>query len=849
MLNRFLIFLVFLMGTNVSANAADVTEYLPANHVYDESIAKPEDLFSFGLGERHIRHDQLLRYFEVLSQSSDRVLLTEMGMTNEMRRQLLVTISHPNNLTNIDDILANNNKPQSATSRQPLVIWLGYSVHGDEISGSNASLAVAYHLVASQDEQVLKMLEDTIIVLEPSINPDGMDRFTTWVNTHRGVAPNSDPNHIEHHQDWRTGRTNHFGFDLNRDWLLLSQRETQNRMAFFHQYQPHVLGDFHEMGANSTYFFQPGIPSRTHPFTPEDNQMLTRKLATYHAKALDSDNRLYYSQESFDDFYYGKGSTYPDINGGVGVLFEQASSRGFQQDTINGLLSFEYGIKNQVLTSFSTIEGAWKNKAEFFAYREKFDKESLAQASKEKFEGYLLASDQDQYRMQMFLKKLKQHQINVYPLSEDFRLNGRVYPANTSYYVPLEQKKYRVIKALFDQGTNFRDNTFYDVSGWTLPLAMNIEFHEVSRTWGLKLAESVWQQPRDISQSIDTAAYAYVFEWFDYRAPRLLNALLSEGVKAKVATKSFTSQVQGKQRLFPAGSIMIPAASQQNEGWRALIENYANIHQITVHSVSTGLTIAGIDLGSSAFAPIDPVKVLLIGGKGSSQYEAADILFYLDAQLHIPVTVVEQNRLRRVKLADYSHIIMVDGNYKQLGKKVVEDIKTWVQQGGVIFGQKRAAKWLADAEFLKAEFVSKEHLDELFDVSNLSYQDKEALSARKRIAGAIFQGQLDTSHPLSFGYSNTNLPLFRNSTLIMKAPEQPFISVARYAKEPLLSGYTDKNLVNKIASNAAIVAHNFGRGRVIATTDVLAFRGYWAGSSKLLANSLFFAKAFSASGG
>lgn len=824
-----------------SCFAAAVTEYLPQAHSYNEQISKPEDIFGFGLGERNIRHDQLLEYFTRLASQSKRVVNTDIGRTTEFRKQILVTISAPQNLAKLPQLLASADRQQAD---QPLVIWLGYGVHGDEISSSNAALVVAYHLAASQSEQVAKLLENTIIVLEPSVNPDGMDRFVNWASTHRGVTPNADPNHIEHHQGWRTGRTNHFGFDLNRDWLLLSQIESQNRLAYFHQYQPHVLGDFHEMGANSSYFFQPGIPSRTHPLTPSSNTKLTGLLAKYHAAALDAEQRLYYSEESFDDFYYGKGSTYPDINGAVGILFEQASSRGFQQDTDNGLLTFTYGIKNQVLTSLSTIEGAWQNRDKFVQYRQDFYQQSQKAAKKQKFSGYLVTESKDNYRLNAFLSKLKQHQIAVYPLAKDYQLDGQVFDKKHSFYIPLGQKQYRVIQALFNRGTNFQDNTFYDVSGWTLPLAMDIDFYQVGRTWGLELAEQPWQGEKPTVLAAKPAAYAYAFEWYDYLAPKLLNQLLTAGIKAKVATKNFASVIDGQQNNFAKGTIVIPAALQTNPQWRGQLTELAKQNAIDLYSIATGLTVTGVDIGSSSMVVIDKVKVLLVGGKGSSQYEAAEVLYYLDASLSVPVTVVERPRLSAIDLADYTHIIMVDGNYQTFADQTTKKITTWIKNGGVIIGQKRAAKWLADNDLLKVNFVSKAHIDQMFDSDNLRYQDQEKLSARKRIAGAIFASDLDLSHPLSFGYSDARLPLFRNSNLIMKRGSLPFLSIANYPEKPLLSGYTDNNLVNTIANQPAIVGHNLGKGRVIATTDNLTFRGYFHGSAKILANSLFFAKAF-----
>lgn len=251
------------------------------------------------------------------------------------------------------------------------------------------------------------------------------------------------------------------------------------------------------------------------------------------------------------------------------------------------------------------------------------------------------------------------------------------------------------------------------------------------------------------------------------------------------------------------------------------------------------------NIGSPSLKTVNPIKVLLVGGKGVSEWEAGEVKFYLDDTLNIPVTVVEKERLNNIDLNTYTHVLMVSGNYYRLHPSAVIKLESWVKQGGVLFAQKQAAKWLADKEILRASFVSKNQINQLFDSSTLSYKDKSDLAARQRITGAIYETKLDTSHPLAFGFSDSTLPVFRNSTLIMEPLNYPFISIAMYSEAPLLSGYTDKNLVNRIANTASFIAHNVGKGRVIATTDNLAFRGYWYGSVKLLANSLFFGKVFS----
>jgi len=834
------------------AQAASVTEYLPAGHIYKKEIPTPHDVLGFGLGERHIRYDQLFNYIKAIDSKSELVQTTIMGRTNHYREQLLVTITSEKNHKKLDEILSSRADFSIKKADEPLVIWLGYSVHGDELSGANAALAVIYHLAASQNQSVKTWLDDTIIVMEPSGNPDGMDRFVSWTSDNKGSVANPDPNHIEHHQGWRTGRGNHFEFDLNRDWLLLSQVETQNRMTYFQRYQPNIVGDFHELGSDKSYFFQPGVATRINPLTPKNNITLTHLMAKYHAKALDQENHLYFSQEQFDDFYYGKGSTYPDINGSVGILFEQASSMGMQIETDSGILTLEYGIKNHVLTSLSTIEGAWVNKDKFIKHRKTFYENVEKEVKQENYNGYLITEKHDHYRLTTFLNKLKQHHIDVYKLTDDFKVKSTVFDPAYSYYIPLNQSKYKVIKTLFDTPTTFVDNTFYDVSGWTLPLAMNIEYHKIDSTWGLELDKTPWKLEIEEpiiaieNTNVDNQTYAYVFEWNDFLAPKLLNKILSANIKAKVATKSFTSIVKDKEQQFEAGSIVIPTALQTEDDWQKLLKEFSQNNHISLTALTSGHTPEGVDMGSPSLKILKPIKVLLIGGKGVSETEAGEILFYLDETLNIPITVVEKDRLDKVELNNYTHIVMINGNYQTLSPIVVIKLESWLKAGGVVFAQKYAAQWLSSKDILKASFVSRNQINQLFDTSELSYKDKDYLAARKRISGAIYETNLDTSHPLTYGFNKQNLPVYKNNTLIMKPLHYPFTNVGTYSSSPLLSGYTDKSLIARIANTSSLVAHNVGEGRVIATTDNFVFRGYWYGSAKLLANSLFFGKVFSA---
>ena len=354
----------------------DLDYYLPDNVEYNPDIPTPKSVIGHEVGEWHITHDKLVYYMRALAAASDRITLEDIGTTHEGRPQVLLTVTHPTNHAGIDKIRTDhvwltypNESDKFDVKKMPSVVYLGFTVHGNEPSGANASLLMAYYLAAAQGPEVETALRNTVVLLDPSLNPDGMNRFASWVNTHKSKNVNPDPNDREYSEAWPRGRTNHYWFDLNRDWLPVQQPESRNRIGKFHEWKPNILTDHHEMGTNSTFFFQPGVPSRTHPLTPEKNQELTEKIGTYHAKALDRIGSLYYTKEGYDDFYYGKGSTFPDINGGIGILFEQASSRGHAQESANGVLRFPFTIRNQFTAAMSTWQSAVEMREELLNYQ------------------------------------------------------------------------------------------------------------------------------------------------------------------------------------------------------------------------------------------------------------------------------------------------------------------------------------------------------------------------------------------------------------------------------------------------------------------------------------------------
>ncbi len=839
---RNLIIAVLLFFTTNSFAQNDY--FFPANAQFDPTIPTPAQFLGYEIGDFHTRHDRMVSYMEKLAEVSDKANFQIIGYTNEHRPQIVLTVTTPENYNNLENIrqahlkLCDPSSNVNDVSDMPVIILHGYNVHGNEPSSTEAAMLTAYYFVAETSTETQGFLKDAVTFIDPAYNPDGRDRHTNWANMHHGFPPVADPADREHNEVWPRGRTNHYWFDLNRDWLPLAQVESRNRMAFYHQWLPNVATDYHEMGASSTYFFEP-----TEPFGSE-NPLVGRKnyddinnlFAKYFKEALDEVGSLYFTKEAFDNSYPGYGSTYPDMHGGLGLVFEQASSRGHVQETTTKPITFAFTIRNHTRTSIATVRAAVENREFMLNHQRDFFKESLEMARKKGVKGYVFGDTNDKGKTRAFLDLLLKHQIKTYPLNGDVSAGKSSFKKGNAFYVPAEQSQYRMVSTFFEPVKTFYDSVFYDASAWTVALAFDMPYQATSKTVSLGEALTTTDlQP--IKPTVPAASYAYLMEWNDYNAPKALYHLLKNKVFCKTAFQPSSAEVNGVPKDFGYGTIMIPVADQVMDAkqLQQILQEAVDATAVPIHSVNTGFSLKGIDLGSRNFRTLDLPKVAMLVGDGVSGYEAGEIWHLMDTRIGMPVTKVETTRFGRLALDNYDVLILVSGSYGNLGDNGVKKIKEWVRKGGTLITQRTATQWAIKKELAKATLKE----NKATFPEKITFGNAREVRGARAIGGSVYMTDIDISHPLAFGYSRSQLPVYRNHSVFVEPSKNPVANVSTYTSNPHLDGYIHAQNLETLKKSTSLMVSQQGRGRTILMMDNPNFRGFWYGTNKLFWNAVF----------
>ena len=810
--------------------------FYPNKGNFDTSIPTPEQFLGYAIGEQHTRHDRIVAYLKELDRLSDKVSFEIIGETFEHRAQVVAIFSSPENHKNLEQIRLQHlsNQLNGSNNKVPLVIHLAYNVHGNEPSSSEAALLTAYYLTASQSEQTKEWLNNMIITMDPVINPDGRDRHTHWANMHKGTPAVADPNDREHNEIWPGGRFNHYWFDLNRDWFLATFPETRNRVNFFHKWRPYVQTDHHEMGTNSTFYFDPGKESSNNPIVPDYlYNKIYPKFGEYFTKATNNLGSMYFTKEAFDKLYPGYGSSYINFYGGAGFLFEQGSSRGHVQETTTIPITFGFTIRNQFTASLATITAALAEKESLIEMRKQFYLTAKQQAANSVIKGYSFGDPKDFNRTKAFIDLLLLHRIDIYKV-----------PNSTDYFVPTAQDNYIMVKSIFENQITYKDSTFYDASTWSLIHAYGLPFTEVKSS--MALSEKVTTPLVSNNTPIVKSNYAYLVNNTDYNIHQFIYALQNEGVFVQTATRTFSTNINGANMNFGYGSIIISVQQQKvdaDELYNIISKASADAN-IKVHTVSTGYSNSGIDLGSNYVKTLKKPEAAMIIGNGVAASEAGEIWHLLDQRLHMPITKIDILNFSRVRLERYNTLVMVSGVYNFLDKNSVDKIKAWVQNGNTLITIKSGAEWAIKNGFTKFKLA----VDSSNTKGRLDYDRASDMEGAKALGGSIFTIDLDTTHPIGYGFSKRKVSVYKNNSTFFQNSTSAYSTIAQYTNTPLVGGYLHPNSLKMIKNSPSILVGAEGSGRVILFADEPNFRGAWYGTNKLFLNALFLGSIMAAPG-
>ncbi|XBQ15729.1 MAG: M14 family zinc carboxypeptidase [Oceanicaulis sp.] len=831
---------------------------LDQNVSYAASIPKPEDVTGYQAGEIVFPPHMHEAYIRAVDAASDRVSVSEIGRSHFGRPIYRVTITSPRNQARLDEIravqqsLSGANAPEPPADH-PAVVQITHGVHGSEPSAYDSAKLILYHLAAAQGAEAERLLDEVVVHLVIMVNPDGANRFAQWTNMHHAAAPVADPQHREHFYEWPWGRTNHYWFDLNRQWLPVTQPEARAVVAATHDWLPNIAADLHEMGKDSTFFFSPGPVDGLHPLLSQDALELNLDMNSFLAEQLDGEGALYVSEEVFDDFYLGYGSSYPGLVGSIPYLFEQSSVRGIVQETEFGTLRYDDKVGQQARVALALIRAGQARRSELQAHLAAFFAESRRLASSDPVNAYVFTST-DRGRLADFLEMLAVHEIEVRELRQPLRADGRVYEPGEAFVVPVAQDQYRIVKGLFETRVIEDKAEFYDVSGWTQPLAWDLDYSEVrGRLFSPNVAGAPVEAMDRAAPAPERSRYAYVMEWDSWYAPRALYRVLDAGLRARVIPDETVVRTPSGEVEPGRGAIVVPIAGQDlsAEEIHALMVRAAEEDSVTVHAATTALTSRGSDLGGFALGNVEKPEILLVTGREVSMNDAGELWHLLDHEMHMPVSMIDVTELSRADLARYTHILMADGRYGALDEDFRERLNTWISGGGVLIASRGAARWAAEHDISSAAFLGEN--DEASEEDSGSdsaeapdrYEDIDAWDAEVFISGALFETRIDPTHPLGFGYSDEMLPVHKIGTGAFAPSDNPFALPVRFAdNDPLLSGYASEENREMLEGAGMVHAERKGAGSVILFSDNPVFRAYMKGSARLVTNAIFFGDDF-----
>ncbi|RYG02872.1 MAG: zinc carboxypeptidase [Chitinophagaceae bacterium] len=820
-------------------------------------LQSPEEFLGYKLGARYTPHSNIVAYFRhVAANLPNQIKLEQYGLTNERRPLMLAFIASAENFPKLESIRQNNLRlagqgedKQPGDENAPAIVWLSYNVHGNETNSSESSMMMLYELANPKNPKVKDWLKNTVIVIDPCINPDGRDRYVNWFNTMVGKVPNPRPYTREHNEPWPGGRSNHYNFDLNRDWAWQAQVESQQRLVKYNQWLPQIHVDYHEQGIESPYYFAPGAEPYHEVITGWQREFQTT-IGKNNAKYFDQNGWLFFTKERFDLFYPSYGDTYPIYKGAIGMTYEQAGGGRAGAAVLNAdgdTLSLYDRLLHHFTTGISTIEISSINSAKLVhEFRTFYDKAKTAPVGE--FKSYVIKADEGDNltRLKTLLdkNKIEWSYTNAANLSGLNYYTGKAeaFKAEAAdIVVNANQPNSNLIKVLFERTSKLNDSVTYDITAWSMPLAYGLKAYGLaSYVNGVNKTEKT--KPATITGEGDAA---YLVKWNGLSSAKYLAALLNKKVKVRFSEKEFTTN--GLE--YKKGTLIVTKTSNQAHGTnlRSLVEQAATATGVEVKAINSTFVDKGYDFGSGNVHSIKAPRIALLTGEGVSSLGAGELWHFFEQQLDYQVDLINATDLGRINLREFDVVIMPDGNYRFLNDKTQnEQLKAWVSGGGRIVAIEGAVVNLAKADWgmkLRTEEEDKKgdkKEDKKEDYSNLrKYENRERDQLVNYTPGAIYKVDLDNSHPLAFGYPDFYYTLKQDNNLYEFSKDNGW-NVGVIKKDAQVAGFVGTKLKSRLKDGTVFGVIDIGRGSVTYLSDNPMFRSFWENGKLLFCNAVFF---------
>lgn len=814
-------------------------------------LQSPDEFLGYELGERWTPHHRVISYVNHVAENSDLATIQQYGTTYEHRELVYLVVTSNENHSNLEEIRLNNLRLAGLESGNPTdnkkaIVWLSYNIHGNETSSSEAAMKTLYELVNPDNRESKEWLENTVVVLDPMMNPDGRDRYVNWYNGIVGKEMNPDITSREHNEPWPGGRSNHYLFDMNRDWAWQTQKESQHRIAIYQQWMPHVHVDFHEMGFNSPYYFAPAAEPFHNVITDWQREFQTA-IGTNHTNYFDEEGWLYYTREVFDLFYPSYGDTWPTYNGSIGMTYEKGGggSAGLGVVTESGdTLTLKDRLTHHHVSGMSTVEVTANHAERVVAEFERFYENAVNNPAGT-YKTFVVKANSNPDKLSHLLTFLDGQNIKYGTAGSNQNTRGynyktgqteRVSIAQDDIVVSVRQSQGQLARVFFEPKPELVDSLTYDITAWEAHYRFGVDGYALESDIRPTMNASA-DDFRTGDKTGSDRPYAYVVSWSSMDDARFLAEITKNGVKSRFSTVDF--EIQGNS--FKRGSLIIARDNNRSLGdsFDEIVQTAAENHQRDIYGSPSGFVSTGSDFGSNRVSFIEKPEIALVMGEGTSSLSAGEIWHFFDQQLDYPATLINGDDLMRLDLDNFNTLVLPSGSYNGiLTDSVIEKISGWVQSGGtlVTIGNANSQFASRNAFQLTRKITTAEEptIDSMLE----PYGDRSRQSASSSTPGSIYKVTLDTTHPLAYGYDEEYFTLKLNAGSFNYL--ESGVNVGTIREDAYRSGFVGVKAKEMIDNSLSFGVQNYGRGQVVYMIDNPLFRGFWENGKLLFVNSLFF---------